>query len=403
VYDLEAQLKESTSAPVGAIFYKKFCSWYTIVRGKEMVEISGSNGIAKVFNDEVESTAISQIEALMNHKISYGKKVRFMPDVHAGAGTVIGTTIEIGDCIVPNVVGVDIGCGVDAYFIGDVDIDFSVLDKAIRSLVPSGKNVHSKNVSGLSEYLKEMILDTCCNIGLEDVDRVFNSIGTLGGGNHFIEVAEDNFGDKWLLIHSGSRNFGLQVANFHQKKANAICGYKETSFLEGNDAKEYFRDMEVAQEFAVENRSSIAKIILDSLGFKIEAKVLSVHNYIDFEDGIIRKGAIRAHKEDMVVIPFNMADGSIIGLGKGNEDWNFSAPHGAGRVLSRKKAKETVSLENFKRVMDDAGVWTTSVNAGTLDESPFAYKNAESIIKYLEPTVKILYRLRPVYNFKSAD
>lgn len=371
-----------------------------------MVDIRGQFGTARVFNDLVEQSAISQIIALMNSSVAKNSKIRIMPDVHAGAGSVIGYTATLTNRISASIVGVDIGCGVCGWNLGDIEIDFSVLDKGIRHLVPSGRNVRDSKYSlkklNKSEDFKSKI-ESICNNQNQDFARVMCSIGSLGGGNHFIEIDEDDDGNKWLLIHSGSRNFGLKIANWHQKKAISKMGKMGgLEYLEGDDAIDYFEDMEVAQEYAAINRRVMGRVIIGGI-LRVDyfEPIESVHNYINFEDKIIRKGAISAHKDEQVIIPLNMADGTIIGVGKGIEDWNYSAPHGAGRTMSRREAKETINLEDFKEKMKD--VWTTCVSMHTLDESPMAYKDAETIIEYLKPTVEIKTHMKPVYNFKAKD
>jgi len=370
-----------------------------------MIEVNGKFGNAKIFNDLVDETSLSQIYHLLSSPIAKNANIRIMPDIHAGAGCVIGSTFEIGDIVIPGVVGVDIGCGVLAINLGKIDIDFSALDNFIRNNIPSGFSVNN-NIEAdvkIDSGIGKRMLDIAVKIEL-DYGRDVRSLGTLGGGNHFIEIDKDENNNKWLLIHSGSRNFGLKIANYHQKKANESCGGKMEglAYLSGDMADEYYEDMKVAQEFAILNRVTMSKKIIDYLEVDSIEKIESVHNYINFDDGIVRKGAISAKEGEPVIIPLNMADGAIIGTGKGNEDWNFSAPHGAGRLMSRSKAKETINLEDFQKVMDDAGVWTSCVSKSTLDESPFAYKNADDILRYLEPTVDVTHRIYPIYNFKAS-
>jgi RNA-splicing ligase RtcB len=330
-----------------------------------------------------------------------------MPDVHAGAGAVIGFTSSIGEKVIPNVIGVDIGCGVYSCNIGKVDLDFNRVDEVIRNNIPSGFSVRSKlaqryvldraikDVSALVQKIDRVVYDT-----KQDLDRVMCSLGTLGGGNHFIEIGEDEEGNRWLTIHTGSRNFGLKIANFHQSIAKSRNPYGDLSYLVGEDAEAYYQDMKVAQEFAEANRKIIALTICKELGVLIKETVESVHNYINFSQGIVRKGAISAANGEKVIIPWNMRDGLIIGVGKGNEDWNCSAPHGAGRVMGRGEAKRTLDVELFKKSME--GVWTSCVSESTLDESPFVYKEASVIEALLEPTVEVIHRVKPLYNFKAS-
>lgn len=365
-----------------------------------MIEIRGKYGTTKVFNDFVEQSAMSQIYDMMNSKISEHSKVRIMSDVHAGAGCVIGYTSTLTDLVSPNLIGVDIGCGVSGWNIGKDKVDFAKLDKFIRKLIPCGSGVRDEIYNDYEFAIINDIEDICDRTE-QDTDRVLRSLGSLGGGNHFIEIDKDDDGNKWLLIHSGSRNFGLKVANWHQKIAKSITNLGPLSYLEGEDAIDYFNDMAVAQKYAGTNRRIMGKIILEEIFefVSIPPFVESVHNYINFNDKIVRKGAISAHKDEYVLIPLNMADGTIIGKGKGNEDWNYSAPHGAGRAMSRSKAKETIDLKDFEDIME--GIWTSCVSKHTLDESPFAYKSAEDTIKYLEPTVEIESHMKSVYAFKG--
>lgn len=378
-----------------------------------MIELNGKYGITKIFTDECEQEAISQIIALINHPIAEDAHVRIMPDVHAGKGCVIGYTAKINDKVCPSLIGVDIGCGIIAYNLGKVRPDLVALDKFIHNEIPHGTSVRDKqyteksycySVASIERFhIATDIQKICDKIGIDSL-RVFNSIGTLGGGNHFIEVGYDGE-NYWLVFHSGSRNFGLQVANFHQKKAVAKCGKMNgLEYLEGADASEYFRDMEIAQRYASFNRYTMAyQIVHELLGLNIHTLkyVESIHNYINFADRIVCKGAISAHKGEEVVIPWNMRDGMIIGVGKGNEDWNNSAAHGAGRLMSRTKAKAEISMADFEKSME--GIYTTCVSKNTLDESPMAYKDADSVKKLLDDTIEIKYTLKPIYNFKAGE
>lgn len=373
-----------------------------------MFEITGKNGTAKVFAADVDEVSMQQIYALMSHPMSEDSKVRFMPDLHAGMGCVIGTTMTLTGKIIPGVVGVDIGCGVLAIRLGKIDIDYEALDKFIRKYVPSGMKVrdvispHFNRDTPLNSFIMNV-----CGMQDQDYDRVLRSIGTLGGGNHFIEIDEAEDGTKWLTIHSGSRNFGLKVANFHQKIAKGIHARQDKlDYLEGQEAKNYLADMNTAQMYADANRAVMGDhIVNDFFGFKYADMedleiVESVHNYISFTDNIVRKGAISARKGQRVVIPWNMRDGVIIGTGKGNEDFNCSAPHGLGRNFSRTKAKATFSMKEFKETMKD--VWTSCVHKSTLDESPMAYKDHKLIEKLIADTVEIQMRLKSLYNFKAS-
>ncbi len=381
------------------------------------MEITGDYGTAVVMVDNIEESAANQIAELMNQSMSKDAHVRIMPDVHAGAGCVIGYTAKMGEKVVPNLIGVDIGCGVIGYQLDGIDRPFIELDEVIENSVPSGFRVREKVLSMLPELYGRMsdgrfsafetAVNEICDRQEQDQDKVWRSIGTLGGGNHFIEVSEDDEGYGWLVIHSGSRNFGLKVANYHQKIAQAACPDipKSLAFLADGDASEYFADMVIAQEYARLNRSAMAYIILSDF-FRLEDpsyahdQVESVHNYIDPSDEIIRKGAVRAYDGEAVIIPFNMAFGSIVGIGKSNEEWNYSSAHGAGRVMGRKQAKRELSLDDFKISM--AGIYSSTVTENTLDEAPMAYKNPSEVLANIEQTVEVTARLRPIYNFKAG-
>jgi RNA-splicing ligase RtcB len=329
-----------------------------------------------------------------------------MPDAHAGAGAVIGFTSTLGSKIIPNIVGVDIGCGVLAFNIGkrnDLKIDFEKVDSFIKENIPFGMNVRNNAVKDFITSFSMDKVKKICNDQGQDYERVLKSLGTLGSGNHFIEIDIDEEDDYWILIHTGSRNFGLKIANYYQSIAKSKCGKMGgLEFLEGEDANNYLHDMYIAQMYASDNRRLIGYLFLKKfLGILYGDIVESVHNYIKMNDKIIRKGAISAYSGEKVIIPLNMRDGAIIGIGKGNKEWNFSAPHGAGRILSRSKAKETVSLDDFKETMK--GIWSSCIGKGTLDESPFVYKDANSIIELIDETVLIQKRLKPVYNFKAGE
>lgn len=405
-----------------------------------MMEIKGKYNTAKVFTDYIEDEAISQLIQLLNQDFLEGAKVRIMPDCHAGAGCVIGFTADIGEKVIPNLVGVDIGCGMLTVKLGQVDMDLAKLDDVIRNNIPAGFNYHKEKVVDFDD-----IQNLKCYKELKDIERIEKSIGTLGGGNHFIEVDIDSNGNKYLVIHSGSRNLGQQVAKYYQKiaielqrgkddyiakKHEIIETYKsqgkqkeipealielkkeydrlqpkypkELCFLTGRYRKEYLHDMEICQEYAILNRETMANILLKKIFNKSLDKFEhfhTIHNYINFKDNIMRKGAISAYEGEKVLIPINMRDGAILGIGKGNSDWNYSAPHGAGRLMSRSKAKENISLEEFQKSM--AGIYTTSVNESTLDESPMAYKPIESILANIGETVEVIEVIKPIYNFKA--
>lgn len=351
-----------------------------------------------------EST--KQIYSILNHPAFKGMYIVFMPDLHAGAGCTIGFTATLNDYLIPNIVGVDIGCGVLSLKLIQPTISMGLLDKCIRDNIPSGFAVNNKiKKEGVPVWLFEEIERISDKIG-SDKARNLRAMGTLGGGNHFIELGVDENNDYWLTIHSGSRKFGLDIANYHQKRAKK---HLENNFVKGIPKGleflykdlEYLKDMQTAQVFAEYNRQVMAFEILKFFGLKYSDRVESVHNYICTVDQIIRKGAVSAYKGQKVVIPFNMQDGLIIGVGKGSSKWNNSAPHGAGRVLSRKKAKETLDLEKAKKEMEDSHIWTTSLNASTLDEVKDAYKNKDMIIEAIEETVEITNFVKPIYNFKA--
>ena len=394
----------------------------------------------KIFTSNIEDKAREQIDLLLEQEPFKDCKIRIMPDVHAGTGCVIGFTGNLGDKVIPNIVGVDIGCGMLCVELGNIDIDLEKLDKVIREYVPSGMNVHNLPIQSSSIYINEVY----CNKELKNRDNwLEKSLGTLGGGNHFIEIDIDDKNNKYLVIHTGSRNLGKQVAEIYQEKAIDYCSYKkemtgkkqklikkykeqgrekeiqqalieiskkydgktklpkDLCYLEGDLRKDYLHDMKICQEFAKHNRKYIASIILEKMNIVEKGYFETIHNYIDFEDNIIRKGSIKANKGKKVIVPMNMRDGCIIGIGKGNDDWNQSAPHGAGRTMSRNMARDVLNMEEFKETMN--GIYTTSVNEGTIDESPMAYKPMEEIIDYIKDTVEITKIIKPIYNFKASE
>lgn len=395
----------------------------------------------KVFTENVEPEALNQIYTLIKQSAFQDCKVRIMPDVHAGAGCVIGFTADLGDKVIPNIVGVDIGCGMLTAELGNADVSLEELDNIIRTYIPSGRNVHEGR---MVRYDK--LQDLCCYRDLKDSKRLERSIGTLGGGNHFIELDIGEDGMKYLIIHSGSRNLGKQVAEYYQslaielmqgkdklykKQAELIKEYKaagrkseiqkaikelhrtfapdklnipkELCYLTGEYREKYLHDMKICQEYAQLNRETMMNIILTHLGldpYKIGG-FETIHNYIEHETNMVRKGAISAKAGELLLIPINMRDGCIIGRGKGNDDWNYSAPHGAGRIMSRSKAKEIVDMEEYKESMQ--GIYTTSVNEGTIDEAPMVYKPMQEIIDNIKDTVEIVKIIKPIYNFKACE
>ena len=403
-----------------------------------MFIIKGAFNEAKVFTDVVEQTAIDQIKTLCDQDFIQGSKIRIMPDVHAGKGCTIGTTMTIDDIIIPNLVGVDIGCGMSVYSLGKTPIDFKRLDDVIRANVPSGRNVNQDPIYPKSTY--SILSGMLCKDHI-DIPYALKSIGTLGGGNHFIEVDKDSDGNNYLVIHTGSRRLGVEVARHYSSLAkkdveafqthqikksidglvyemvetgksyditSKIAKLKESmkipsglEYLYSGDMMSYIIDVDTTQRFARLNREAIAYRISEAFDCKPQFMFESVHNYVDLPKQIIRKGAIDAEKGKMCIIPLNMRDGSLICVGKGNPDWNYSAPHGAGRIMSRAQAKKTLNMNQYTEEMK--GIFSTSVNKDTLDESPMAYKSKQDIINNIEDTVEIIKTIVPVYNFKAAE
>ena len=325
-----------------------------------------------------------------------------MPDVHEGLGCTIGTTMTIQDKIVPNLVGVDIGCGIETIKLKNRKLDLEELDRIIYDYIPSGFNIRNKE----HKYAQNITFHNLVCRNHVDIKRARLSIGTLGGGNHFIEVNQNEKGELYLNVHSGSRHLGKQVADYYQKlayvklKSKSIKIKKYLAYLEGQDYHNYLNDMAIVQKYAVYNRKAIVDEIINRMKFEIEEQFTTIHNYIDLDFMILRKGAISAKKGEKILIPINMRDGSLICMGKGNKDWNYSAPHGAGRVMSRKEAKRQVRLEEFKESM--RGIYTTSVNKSTIDEAPMAYKSIDEIMESIRDTAEILEVIKPIYNFKAA-
>lgn len=399
-----------------------------------MFEIKGKVNTALCYAKVVEEEAIEQIRRMCDYNFTENSKICIMPDVHAGKGCTIGTTMTITDKAVPNIVGVDIGCGMYTVNLGKEDIDLEKMDEAAH-FVPSGKRVWE----GRQEHFDLTRLR--CYRNLKDTKRLVRSLGTLGGGNHFIEVDRAEDGTNYLVIHSGSRNLGKQVAELYQKLAVELHQGKEEYFkkrdaliaeykvagkrkeiqaalkelawnakellipedlcyLYGTYLEDYLHDVVLCQEFARRNREKMAEVIIERTGLQGSDGFHTIHNYIDTEEMILRKGAIAAHKGEKVLIPLNMRDGSVLAVGKGNPEWNYSAPHGAGRLMSRTKAKESLSMEKYKEAM--AGIYTTSVNEATLDEAPMAYKSMEDIIDVIRESVDVIDVMKPIYNFKAG-
>jgi RNA-splicing ligase RtcB len=377
-----------------------------------MIEISGKYNTAKVFTNSLDDYSRNQIENLCNQPFVKNSVIRLMPDVHAGVGCTIGTTMTIEKKIVPNLVGVDIGCGMETVIIKADEscakgFDPAFLDKVIHAHIPSGMNIRNAE----HEFIKTIPLENirCPSI---DISRARKSIGTLGGGNHFIEANRDDENNLYIVIHSGSRHLGKEVAEYYQKEAWKQLNIKnvntdiprELAYADGELFDDYINDMKITQYFALVNRKAMMSLILKELKIPenaIQEQFSTIHNYIDTESMILRKGAVSARLGEKLIIPINMRDGSIICEGAGNSDWNFSAPHGAGRIMSRTRAFSVLKMEDFTKAMK--GIYSTSVNKETIDESPMAYKNMEDIVANIEPAAKILKIIKPVYNFKAAE
>ena len=399
-----------------------------------MLEIKGKVNSALCFARVVEDEAIAQIQRMCDTEMTRGSRIRIMPDVHAGKGCTIGTTMTITDKAVPNVVGVDIGCGMYTVKLGKVDVDFEKIDEACH-MIPSGFDTWDRVMWPFD------LTELRCYGELRDADRLNRSLGTLGGGNHFIEIDAAEDGTKYLVIHSGSRNLGKQVAEYYQqlaidlnhnkeeylaKRDQIIEEYKaagrkseiqaalksikwvkrdadvpdDLCYLYGQHLDDYLHDVVICQRFARLNREKMAEAIFDHTGLEAIEAFHTIHNYIDTDEMILRKGAIAAHKGEPVLIPINMRDGSVLATGKGNPDWNFSAPHGAGRIMSRTKARDVIEMEDYRKAME--GIYTTSVCTATLDEAPMAYKSLEDIIDVIEESVDVIEVLKPVFNYKAG-
>lgn len=400
-----------------------------------MLEIQGKVNTAVCYAKVVEEEAIEQIRRMCDYEFTEGSRIRIMPDVHAGKGCTIGTTMTILDKAVPNIVGVDIGCGMYTVNLGKQEIDFEKLDEAAHFL-PSGMHIWEGRQERFDlERLR-------CYRSLRNTKWLERSIGTLGGGNHFIEIDQAEDGTKYLVIHTGSRNLGKQVAEIYQQLAIDLNKGKETYFqqrdeiirtykeqgrrkeiqaalqaiaweqrkttmpedlcyLYGSFLEDYLFDVEICQSFARRNRERIAEVLLERTGMSAGEAFHTIHNYIDTDEMILRKGAIAAQKNEKVLIPINMRDGSVLAVGKGNPEWNYSAPHGAGRLMSRTRAKNSLGMEEYKTEM--TGIYTTSVNEATLDEAPMAYKSLEDIIGVIRESVDVIEVLKPIYNFKASD
>jgi RNA-splicing ligase RtcB len=368
-----------------------------------MLILTGLYNSAKVFTDNAEPSAISQIEYLLNQPFIAGAKIRIMPDVHAGMGCTIGTTMTIVDKVVPNLVGVDIGCGMETALLKDKHVELAQLDKAIHQYIPAGFHIRKEP----HHFADEIDLSALRCAKHIDINRGYLSVGTLGGGNHFIELGADDEGQLYLVVHSGSRNPGKQVCEWYQKMAADNLGRKGKgmdrvlAYLEGQPLFDYLHDMEIIQKYADINRKAIIRELEKRAKLKITEQFTTTHNYIDTQKMILRKGAVSAEKGERLLIPMNMRDGSLLCVGKGNPDWNFSAPHGAGRIMSRTEAKANITLSAFQKTMK--GVYSSTINQSTLDEAPFAYQPMELIVANIGETAEIIKTIKPLYNFKSAE
>ena len=404
-------------------------------KGKNMIELNGKYNSAKVFTEVIEADAVAQIIAFCSQPMSAGQKIRIMPDVHAGAGCTIGTTMTITDKVIPNLVGVDIGCGMETVRLKEKHIELQKLDKLIYARIPSGFAIREAP----HRYAEKIDLSELFCAKHIDILRAEKSIGTLGGGNHFIEADKGADGSIYIVIHSGSRHLGVEVARYYQneayrrlnkssdKEVNELIARlkaegkqkqiqtelrklentkttdipKHLAYCEGELFEQYIHDMKIVQQFAMLNRQAMMDEIIKGMHLHVEEQFTTVHNYIDTDEMILRKGAVSAKAGEKLLIPINMRDGSLICTGRGNPDWNCSAPHGAGRLMSRSQAKQSFTVSEFKKQMD--GIYTTSVNAQTLDECPMAYKSMSDIVDNIGDTVEINEAIKPVYNFKAGE
>ena len=399
-----------------------------------MLEIKGKFNTAKVFTDIIDEDSIRQVYELCNQSFAEGAKIRMMPDVHAGAGCVIGTTMTITDRVVPNMVGVDIGCGMETVRIKGRKLEVEQLDKLIKFNIPSGFDIREKQ----HRYAEKARLEELRCAEQVNLDRAYHSLGTLGGGNHFIEAdkGEDSI---YIVIHSGSRHLGVEVAKFYQRRAIEELKHSgdadvrklidemkpqgrekeieaavrehnsqakkavpdHLAYVYGTAFDDYIHDMKIVQEFAMLNRKAMMDEIVRGMKLKVEDEFTTIHNYIDTEKMIVRKGSVSAQSGERLIIPINMRDGSLICIGKGNDDWNCSAPHGAGRLFSRSQAKQNFTVSEYKKQM--SGIYSTTINQSTLDECPMAYKSMDDIVKNIGDTVEITEVIKPIYNFKAGE
>lgn len=400
-----------------------------------MLEVAGKYNQAKIFTDVVDQASIAQVIELCNQEFTAGSRIRLMPDIHAGAGCTIGTTMTITDKVVPNLVGVDIGCGMETCRISENHLELQKLDKLIRERIPSGFGIRSDP----HRYLDQVDLPELCCIKHIDQLRAEKSIGTLGGGNHFIEVDRDDNGQLYIIVHSGSRHLGVEVASYYQEEGYKVLNHtddgsvqhliaelkaagrqkeiqkelqrlknskqtnipKALAYVSGELFDQYIHDMKIVQHFAMLNRQAMMDEIIKGMKLHVEEQFTTIHNYIDTDSMILRKGSVSAQAGEQLLIPINMRDGSLLCVGKGNEDWNFSAPHGAGRLMSRAQAKHSFTVSEFKKQMAD--IYTTSVGSATLDECPMAYKGMQDILDNIGPTAEVVKIIRPIYNFKAGE
>ena len=400
-----------------------------------MLEVSGKYNQAKIFTDVVDQASIAQVIELCNQEFTAGSRIRLMPDVHAGAGCTVGTTMTITDRVVPNLVGVDIGCGMETARLREDHLELQKLDKLIRERIPSGFAVRS----AAHRYADQIDLEELCYFRHVQMLRAEKSIGTLGGGNHFIEVDRDEEGQLYVVIHSGSRRLGLEVAKYYQEEGYKVLNQTDQASLDrliaemraagrqkdiqkelkrrksqkltriprplayvaGELFDQYIHDMKLVQHFARLNRQAMLDEIVKGMKLHVEEQFTTIHNYIDTDAMILRKGAVSARAGERLLIPINMRDGSLLCVGKGNEDWNCSAPHGAGRLMSRGEAKQSFTVSEFKKQME--GIYSTSVGRSTLDECPMAYKGMADILDNIGPTAEVVKVIRPIYNFKAGE
>ena len=400
-----------------------------------MIEIRGKYNEAKIFTDVADSASIAQVQQLCDQEFAAGSRIRLMPDIHAGAGCTIGTTMTITDKVVPNLVGVDIGCGMETIRIREKRLELQKLDRLIREKIPSRFSIREK----AHRYFSQINLNELCCARHADLLRAEKSIGTLGGGNHFIEADRDDEGNLYIVVHSGSRHLGVEVAGYYQeagyrmlnraddasaealiarmkaegrkkeiqKELKKLKNQKRTSipkalaYVSGELFEQYIHDMKIVQHFAMLNRQAMMDEIVGGMKLHVEEQFATIHNYIDTDAMILRKGAVSARAGERLLIPINMRDGSLLCVGRGNEDWNCSAPHGAGRLMSRADARQSFTVSEFKKQM--AGIYTTSVSRATLDECPMAYKGMQDILDNIGPTAEVVKIIRPIYNFKAGD